>query len=60
MTGSGFAESLHDAEALANAIQDSGTTPIALLGYETARLRSARNVVQSGQSFSRSFARRAA
>ncbi|MBT2548946.1 FAD-dependent monooxygenase [Arthrobacter sp. ISL-65] len=60
MTGSGFAESLYDAEALADAITDGGTTPIALHNYENARLRSARNLVQSGQSFSRSFARRSA
>lgn len=60
MTGSGFAESLYDAEALANAITDSGSTATALLEYEGARLRSARNLVQSGQGFSRSFARRAA
>ena len=56
MTGSGFAESLYDAEAIA----DSGTTTTALLDYESARIRSARNLVQSGQGFSRSFARRAA
>jgi 2-polyprenyl-6-methoxyphenol hydroxylase-like FAD-dependent oxidoreductase len=60
MTGSGFAESLYDAEAIANAISDSGTTTNALLNYESARIRSARNLVQSGQGFSRSFARRAA
>jgi 2-polyprenyl-6-methoxyphenol hydroxylase-like FAD-dependent oxidoreductase len=60
MTGSGFAESLYDAEALAHAITDSGTTTTALHNYESARLRSARNLVQSGQGFSRSFARRAA
>ncbi|KRE81390.1 MULTISPECIES: FAD-dependent monooxygenase [unclassified Arthrobacter] len=60
MTGSGFAESLHDAEAIADAITDFGTTSTALHSYENARLRSARNLVQSGQGFSRSFARRAA
>ncbi|OAE01965.1 hypothetical protein A6A22_11420 [Arthrobacter sp. OY3WO11] len=38
----------------------SGTTTTALLDYENARLRSARNLVQSGQGFSRSSARRAA
>ena len=60
MTGSGFAESLYDAEALAKAITGSGTTIAALLDYENARLRNARNLVHSGQGFSRSFARRAA
>jgi 2-polyprenyl-6-methoxyphenol hydroxylase-like FAD-dependent oxidoreductase len=60
MTGSGFAESLYDAEALADAIAEAGTTTTALLDYENARLRSARSLVQSGQGFSRSFARRAA
>ncbi|MFJ6003423.1 FAD-dependent monooxygenase [Arthrobacter sp. NPDC092385] len=60
MTGRGFAESLYDAEALAEAIADRGTTPMALHAYENARLRSARSLVQSGQNFSRSFARRSA
>jgi 2-polyprenyl-6-methoxyphenol hydroxylase-like FAD-dependent oxidoreductase len=60
MTGSGFAESLYDAEALADAVANSGSAATALLDYENARLRSARNLVQSGQGFSRSFARRAA
>lgn len=63
MTGSGFSESLHDAEALANAItaRPAGTgIPAALRGYEASRLRSARTLVQAGQGFSRSFATRAA
>ncbi|WP_314454782.1 FAD-dependent monooxygenase [uncultured Microbacterium sp.] len=63
MTGSGFAESLYDAEALAEALaaQPVGTgIDAALLDYEGARLRSARGLVQSGQGFSRSFAARAA
>jgi 2-polyprenyl-6-methoxyphenol hydroxylase-like FAD-dependent oxidoreductase len=60
MTGSGFAESLYDAEALADAIADADCTATALLDYEGARLRSARNLVQSGQGFSRAFARPAA
>ena len=60
LTGIGFAESLYDAEAIADAIADSGSTATALLDYENARIRSARNLVQSGQGFSRSFARRAA
>ncbi|HJR88859.1 MAG TPA: FAD-dependent monooxygenase [Aeromicrobium sp.] len=63
MTGSGFSESLQDAEALAAAVatQPTGTgIRAALLDYEGARLRSARSLVQSGQGFSRSFAARAA
>jgi 2-polyprenyl-6-methoxyphenol hydroxylase-like FAD-dependent oxidoreductase len=63
MTGSGFSESLSDAEALAAAItaQPPGSgMEAALLAYEGERLRSARRLVQSGQSFSRSFASRAA
>ena len=60
MTGSGFAESLYDAEALADAVAEAGCTATALIDYEGARLRSARNLVQSGQGFSRSFGRRAA
>jgi len=53
-------EVLYDAEALADALAYSGTPTTALLDYESARLRSARKLVQSGQAFSRSFARRAA
>lgn len=59
MTGSGFSESLHDAEALA-ATLTAADVPAALADYEAIRLRSARNLVQSGQGFSRSFAGRAA
>lgn len=63
MTGSGFSESLQDAEALAAAVAvqpaRSGIET-ALHDYEGARLRSARSLVQSGQGFSRSFAARAA
>jgi len=63
MTGSGFSESLHDAEALADALatEPAGTgVEAALLDYEGVRLRSARRLVQSGQGFSRSFATQAA
>jgi 2-polyprenyl-6-methoxyphenol hydroxylase-like FAD-dependent oxidoreductase len=63
MTGSGFSESLHDAEALAAAVAIHPTgsgIATALLDYEGARLRNARSLVQSGQGFSRSFAARAA
>lgn len=62
MTGSGFSESLHDAEALAAALsaQPASDIEAALLDYEGERLRSVRSLVQSGQGFSRSFAARAA
>lgn len=60
MTGSGFSESLLDAEALAAALSGSDDLAAALTEYEAMRLRSARSLVQSGQGFSRSFAARAA
>lgn len=63
MTGSGFSESLYDAESLAAAVtaqQGSGDIHAALLDYEADRLAPARSLVRSGQSFSRSFAGRAA
>jgi 2-polyprenyl-6-methoxyphenol hydroxylase-like FAD-dependent oxidoreductase len=59
MTGGGFAASLADAEALARATAiDGGGIPEALLAYEWERLGPARSLVESGQSFSRSFAGR--
>jgi 2-polyprenyl-6-methoxyphenol hydroxylase-like FAD-dependent oxidoreductase len=60
MTGSGFAASLADAEALgrATAATDAHEVPVALLEYEQDRLQPARSLVKSGQSFSRSFAGR--
>jgi 2-polyprenyl-6-methoxyphenol hydroxylase-like FAD-dependent oxidoreductase len=60
MTGSGFAASLADAEALARATAatNASAVPVALLEYEQDRLQPARSLVQSGQSFSRSFAGR--
>ncbi|GAA0794719.1 2-polyprenyl-6-methoxyphenol hydroxylase [Spirilliplanes yamanashiensis] len=59
MTGSGFSESLHDAEALATALATTAHTnpSAALAAYEKDRLVSARTLVQSGQGFSRAFAR---
>lgn len=58
MTGSGFSESVSDAEALAEAVAE-GFVPdhaaTALERYELARLRRARSVVESGKSFSSSF-----
>jgi 2-polyprenyl-6-methoxyphenol hydroxylase-like FAD-dependent oxidoreductase len=60
MTGKGFAASLSDAETLARATAavDSADVPGALLAYERHRLLPARALVESGQSFSRSFAGR--
>ncbi|TDW18930.1 FAD-dependent monooxygenase [Kribbella kalugense] len=51
MTGSGFSASLDDAEALADAVAAG-----VLLEYEQRRLSAVRDMVQSGQQFSRSFA----
>lgn len=56
MTGSGFSESLYDAEALATAIVAEAEIPAALLDYERLRLRDAQSLVTSGQAFSLSFA----
>ncbi|WP_018296784.1 FAD-dependent monooxygenase [Corynebacterium lubricantis] len=58
MTGRGFAVSVDDAVALAEVLASTtpNEIPAALLEYEKDRLGSARNLVQSGQSFSRSFA----
>ncbi|SOD98741.1 FAD-dependent monooxygenase [Blastococcus haudaquaticus] len=60
MTGSGFAASLADAEALAHALAecDSARAPDGLRAYEKRRLAPARSLVLSGQQFSRSFAGR--
>ncbi|MEU1217355.1 FAD-dependent monooxygenase [Streptomyces sp. NPDC005790] len=63
MTGSGFSASLHDAESIAAAVGEAmGATPMAqaLRGYERERLPGVRSMVESGQQFSRSFARAAA
>ncbi|MBQ1080750.1 FAD-dependent monooxygenase [Nocardiopsis sp. B62] len=58
MTGSGFAASLQDAAWLSRelAAADSATVPGALARYENTRLDGARDLVRSGQGFSRSFA----
>lgn len=58
MTGSGFSSSLEDAEAVAEAVA-AGVHGYALVtalhGYEAQRLSIVRNMVRSGQQFSRSF-----
>jgi 2-polyprenyl-6-methoxyphenol hydroxylase-like FAD-dependent oxidoreductase len=59
MTGTGFNESLRDAEAIAEAVVTglrAGSIPRALRGYERRRLGPVRSMVRSGQEFSRSFA----
>jgi 2-polyprenyl-6-methoxyphenol hydroxylase-like FAD-dependent oxidoreductase len=58
MTGRGFAASALDALALAEALDDGGLrsgTVDALQRYDAKRLRAARELVRSGQSFSHSF-----
>lgn len=63
MTGMGFAASLADAEALAEWLAAStrgASVADALRAYERQRLGPARRLVQSGQQFSRGFARAAA
>jgi 2-polyprenyl-6-methoxyphenol hydroxylase-like FAD-dependent oxidoreductase len=62
MTGSGFAASLADAGAIADALAGVShhDVPEALLAYEDHRLHAARRLVLGGQQFSRSFAQDAA
>jgi 2-polyprenyl-6-methoxyphenol hydroxylase-like FAD-dependent oxidoreductase len=60
ITASGFNASLQDAAALADCltqIRPGASTAQALRAYETQRLAPVRQLVQSGQSFSRSFSR---
>jgi 2-polyprenyl-6-methoxyphenol hydroxylase-like FAD-dependent oxidoreductase len=62
MTGTGFSESVIDAEAIAArlAAADPGGVAAALQRYEEDRLADARALVEFGQDFSRSFVRGAA
>ena len=63
MTGSGFSASLEDAEAIAESIAAGvrgSAVAQGLRTYENKRLSSVRTMVQSGQQFSRAFARQAA
>lgn len=55
LTASGFNASLEDAATLAECVVKEDLTAKALLKYESLRLKHARRIVQSGQSFSRSF-----
>ncbi|MFL0373050.1 FAD-dependent monooxygenase [Paenibacillus amylolyticus] len=60
LTASGFNASLQDAAALADCVAEGiegASAAGALLEYESKRLKSVRQIVQSGQSFSRSFGR---
>lgn len=56
MTGSGFATSLEDAHVLGRLLREHSDPVAALRAYERARLADARDLVVSGQGFSRSFA----
>ena len=60
LTASGFNASLQDAAILAECVENGikGTAACnALLEYDSIRLENSRQIVQSGQSFSRSFGR---
>ncbi|MEY8733040.1 FAD-dependent monooxygenase [Peribacillus frigoritolerans] len=60
LTASGFNASLQDAATLAECVErgiEGSAASEALLKYESLRLKNARKIVQSGQSFSRSFGR---
>ncbi|WP_217504778.1 MULTISPECIES: FAD-dependent monooxygenase [Paenibacillus] len=60
LTASGFNSSLQDAATLADCVAEGiqGTKGAeALLEYESKRLKGVRQIVQSGQSFSRTFGR---
>ena len=61
MTGSGFSASMQDAMALAESVSDGLRATNAEMGlrrYEARRLGGARQLVLSGQQFSRTFSRR--
>ncbi|MBT2700313.1 FAD-dependent monooxygenase [Bacillus sp. ISL-40] len=60
LTASGFNASLQDAATLAECVEKGikgSAASESLLEYESHRLKNARQIVQSGQSFSRSFGR---
>jgi 2-polyprenyl-6-methoxyphenol hydroxylase-like FAD-dependent oxidoreductase len=60
LTASGFNASLQDAATLAECVEKGikgSAATEALSEYESLRLKNARQIVQSGQSFSRSFGR---
>lgn len=60
LTAAGFNASLQDAATLADCVAQgraNADVAAALLAYEARRLKTVRQLVQSGQSFSRSFGR---
>jgi 2-polyprenyl-6-methoxyphenol hydroxylase-like FAD-dependent oxidoreductase len=57
ITAMGFNASLQDAATLAECFSAEEDVPEALLKYESRRLKAVRQLVQSGQSFSRTFGR---
>jgi 2-polyprenyl-6-methoxyphenol hydroxylase-like FAD-dependent oxidoreductase len=60
LTAMGFNAALHDAASLADCVSNGVVgeqAAKALLAYESERLKTVRQLVQSGQSFSRSFGR---
>jgi 2-polyprenyl-6-methoxyphenol hydroxylase-like FAD-dependent oxidoreductase len=60
MTGMGFDASLQDAEALAQCLASAQSVAEGMREYQRRRLRGARDLVLSGQRFSRDFAAQAA
>ncbi|UUX32765.1 FAD-dependent monooxygenase [Fundicoccus culcitae] len=58
MTAEGFNSSLDDATILARQLAEKSSVPAALLDYQSQRLSEVRRIVQSGQSFSRSFGKK--
>jgi 2-polyprenyl-6-methoxyphenol hydroxylase-like FAD-dependent oxidoreductase len=56
MTGRGFTISLSDAEILTTEAENAHDVAAALRAYERRSLRPAREIVESGRRFSRSFA----
>ncbi|UPO90138.1 NAD(P)/FAD-dependent oxidoreductase [Niallia sp. Man26] len=61
LTAKGFNSSLRDADTLASCIEmgiKGNSANVALQEYESRRLKIVRQMVQSGQSFSRSFGRK--
>ncbi|MBC3788293.1 FAD-dependent monooxygenase [Spirosoma utsteinense] len=57
LTASGFNASLEDAATLTDCFIKENDVTEALLQYQSRRLKQVRQIVQSGQSFSRSFGR---
>ena len=58
ITASGFNQSLKDAVVLGDCVRENSDVVAALQAYERRLLKPVRRMVQSGQSFSRSFGNR--